>query len=304
MKHLNFYLREYNTDKSNDVLQEFINTLSPSNKTWSYFVDWQKVKANMESLEMEINILNCLIGKSDFDNKFRQVIKNYPKTIQALPMLIAYRIEANQELHIVQNDGLAFHKYSFNKTQISASDIEEYLDFVIQTGLKDFIINGGVKDLLGYVAGIEVGLDSNGRKNRSGKIMENMVEQHLKDVCSRKNIKYLKGRNIKAIEKIWGDIIPSKKKNPIHDFAVKNQQGRVFLVETNYYNGGGSKIKATASEYQKLNDTLVAENYSLIWITDGAGWLKAENSLKEAFENNEYIFNLNMVKKNILDEVF
>ena len=53
------------------------------------------------------------------------------------------------------------------------------MKFMRKTGLFDLMENHIVNNLVDYVTGIETGLDSNGRKNRGGHLMENLVEGFL-----------------------------------------------------------------------------------------------------------------------------
>jgi len=160
------------------------------------------------------------------------------------------------------------------------------------------IVSQKIKNLVDYMIGVEAGLDSNGRKNRSGQCMESIVEFFISDFCKGRNFKYLKGANAKKIKGKWGFDVPVDKSSRIYDFVV-NDGKELFIFETNFYSGGGSKLKSTAGEYRNLFDTL-AGKYKFIWITDGYGWRKTARPLRETFDNNEYLFNLDMLEKGIL----
>lgn len=147
--------------------------------------------------------------------------------------------------------------------------------------------------------GVEAGLDSNARKNRSGRSMEDIVEYFIQDLCKRKDFKYLKNANAKKIKKELGYGVQVGKSSRIYDFVVDNGE-ELFIFETNFYSGGGSKLKSTAGEYRNLFDVLDGK-YKFIWITDGFGWRSTARPLRETFDHNEYLFSLSMLEKDILN---
>ncbi|MBU3924661.1 type II restriction endonuclease [Patescibacteria group bacterium] len=93
--------------------------------------------------------------------------------------------------------------------------------------------------------------------------------------------------------------VPVDKSSRRYDFVIDNGK-ELFIFETNFYGGGGSKLKSTAGEYRNLFDVL-AEKHKFIWITDGFGWKKTARSLRETFDHNDYLFSLDMLEKGILD---
>jgi len=147
--------------------------------------------------------------------------------------------------------------------------------------------------------GVEAGLDSNGRKNRSGHAMENIVEIFIKNVCEKNNFKYLKEANSEKIKKELCYNVPVDKSSRIYDFVIDNGK-ELFIIETNFYGGGGSKLKSTAGEYRNLFNMLDGK-YKFIWITDGLGWNSTKKPLRKTFDHNQYIFNLAMLEKGVLD---
>ena len=150
--------------------------------------------------------------------------------------------------------------------------------------------------------GVEAGLDSNGRKNRGGHAMENIVEAFIKSFCQENNLEYLKEANSERIQKEWGYTVPVDKSSRRYDFVV-NTGKELLIFETNFYGGGGSKLKSTAGEYRNLYDVL-DNKFKFIWITDGLGWKSTVKPLRETFNHNDYIFNLNMLENGILDSIF
>jgi type II restriction enzyme len=163
-----------------------------------------------------------------------------------------------------------------------------------------------IKNLVDYCFGVEVGFDTNARKNRTGTLMENLVSKFLKEFCyENQNFTYIEQATQKRIKEYFNYDIEIDKNSRRFDFALYNKSNKkIYLLEVNYYSGGGSKLKATAGEYQYLYDFLKAQNIDFIWITDGKGWLTALNPLEETFNHNDYVINLEMLKNGILEDIF
>ena len=302
MKHLNFYNEVLKCKNNNEVFDYLINNLKPSILLWSYFVNWEKVFKNERKIEIALNILNYLIGKDNFDEEFRALIRHNPEVARVIPALVVRDGDNSSKFKILvdySQKKFIYDDYDFGKTNPNEADIEKYLVFVRETGLKDLIISQKIKNLVDYMIGVEAGLDSNARKNRSGHSMEDIVEFFIQDLCKRKNFRYLKNANAKKIKKELGYGVPVDKSSRIYDFVVDNRE-ELFIFETNFYSGGGSKLKSTAGEYRNLFDVLDGK-YKFIWITDGFGWRSTARPLRETFDHNEYLFSLSMLEKDILN---
>ncbi len=302
MKKLQFYKSLLMCESDTEVFDYLISNLKPSNTLWSYFVNWEKVFDNTKKIELALNNLNYLIGKEDFDSEFRFLINENPSIAKALPSLAVRDGKNNTKFQILvdyNNKHLVYEEHDFSKKEITSSDIEKYLYFVKETGLKNLLVSKKIKNLVDYMIGVEAGLDSNGRKNRGGHAMENIVEAFIKDICCKNNYKYLKEANAEKIKNEFGYIVPVDKSSRRYDFVVDNGK-ELFIFETNYYGGGGSKLKSTAGEYRNLYDVLDGR-YKFVWITDGLGWATTRKPLQETFEHNDYVFSLTMLEKGILE---
>ena len=301
MVFLNFYNDVLKCKNKEQVFDYLLSTLKPSNIRWSYFVNWEKVFENTGKIEIHLNTFNYLIGKDNFDEEFRLLLKEQPKIAQIIPALIVRDGEGTKNFKILidyEKKRLVYENYDFSKEKPTAEDIENYLKFVKETGLKNLIISKKLKNLVDYIIGVEAGLDSNGRKNRSGEAMEDMVEIFVDDVCTKTNCSYLKGADSKKIKKEFGYEVPVDKSSRKYDFVIDNKK-ELFIFETNFYGGGGSKLKSTAGEYRNLFDILKGK-FKFVWITDGFGWKKTDRPLRETYDHNEYIFNLSMLENGIL----
>ena len=305
MKSLNFYKEIMGCSKEDEIFNYIIENLKPSNTLWTYFVNWEKVFKNTKQIELALNNLNYLIGKDDFDKEFNFLIKENPGIAKVIPAL-AVRDGGNKKKFKIlvdfSNKKLVYDDYDFTVSEPSDKDIEKYLIFVKETGLKDLITSRKIKNLVDYMIGVEAGLDSNGRKNRGGHAMENIVEYFIKDACKQNDCKYLKEANAEKVRKEWGYDVPVDKSSRRYDFVVDSGK-ELFIFETNFYGGTGSKLKSTAGEYRNLFDVLEGK-YKFIWITDGLGWKKTVKPLRETFDHNDYLVNLTMLEKGILGFLF
>ena len=283
------------------------NTLQDSIFTWDYFTDFEKVKINVKKIEKELNLLNYLIGKENIEEEFLSLIEEYPKLRKILPILIAIRDDKLSSTPIITNMETLIpesKKYIFND-EINENIKKELLVFFKETGLKEFFESKVVKNLVDYCIGVEVGFDTNARKNRTGTLMENIVGKYLETFCTKnKNFSFIEQATQKRIKDFFNYDIVIDKNSRRFDFALYNRTSKkIYLIEVNYYSGGGSKLKATAGEYQYLFDFLKTQNIDFIWITDGKGWLTALNPLEETFNHNDYVINLQMLKDDILNEI-
>jgi type II restriction enzyme len=304
MKQLSFYRDVLKCRDTEQVFDYILSTLKPSNTFWSYFVNWEKVLDNSKRFEIALNILNYLIGKENFDEEFRLLLTNHPEVVSTIPALVV-RDGANalkfKILVDYKGKKLVYEDYNFSNEAPTPQDIEKYLTFVKGTGLKTLIMSKRIKNLVDYIIGVEAGLDSNARKNRGGTSMEDIVEVFVADVCSRRGFRYLKEANADRIKTQLGYTVTVDRSSRRYDFVIDNGK-QCFLIEANFYGGGGSKLKSTAGEYRNLFDTL-AGSHTFFWITDGLGWKTTARPLRETFNHNDYLFNLSMLEKGILDHV-
>ena len=272
-----------------------VSTFKSSIKTWDYFVNWRKVFDNKAELEISLNKLNYLLGKDDLRSEFYNLYNSNPDIVKAIPVLLAVRenrIEVYDKL-TKESEFYDFSRLNYNP--------ERYYEFIEKSGLYQLFRRDGVKNLVDYVMGVEVGLDSNGRKNRGGILMEEITGSFIKDFCEKNGLEYLPQARPSEIRQKWGIIVNVEKSERSFDFAVYNpNNGRIKLFETNFYNGGGSKLKAVCGEFRGLNDELKSQGIDFVWITDGLGWHTTKRPLEEAFNHIDYIFNLSMLEKDVL----
>jgi len=268
--------------------------------TYSWFVNWVKVNDNLRDIEIALNIMNYLIGKPDFVNELTLLILKHPEIVKTFPTLIATR---ESEFDILTNiEDLVSKRFDFTKAKYSHEEAGDLACFLRECGFADLIVNKSIKNFVDYVYGVEVGLDSNGRKNRSGTMMENICEAIISKHCVINNHSYIAQATKSKIFQKWNINVEMDKSDRIIDFAIKGQT-KLYLVEVNFYGGGGSKLKSTATEYCEMYSRYHNQNVEFIWITDGAGWLSTLKPLREYFDKSDYLLNISMLKNNILEKI-
>ena len=278
---------------------EWLGSFRESIATFDYYVDFNKVYQNVENIKIELNILNSLIGSKNIKNDFNKIIKDYPRTVKCIPILLAVR--ANE---IYASDKQSSFLYDFSDFNLQASQYEEFMS---KSGLFDLLEKHLVSNLVDYVTGVETGLDSNGRKNRGGHLMENLVEYHIQKAGFEKDKNYFKEMYIHEIIKNWkinlSAISNKGKMEKRFDFVIKTDK-QIYVIETNFYTGGGSKLNETARSYKTLAQEIdTIDGVTFVWFTDGKGWISARNNLEETFDVMEHIYNINDMENGIIEKI-
>ena len=280
--------------------KEWISTFKDSIATWTYYTDFEKVYKNTDEIKDELNILNGLIGAQDIEQEFKRIVAKFPNVLKAIPILIAKR-----ESEIKINDTEKTYKFNFKEANYS---IDEYIKFMKKTGLFDLLQNHLIHSLVDYVMGVEVGMDTNGRKNRTGDAMEDLVDSFIKKANFTENDTYYKQMSISEITGKWGidlsSISNKGKSEKVFDFVIKTEN-MIYGIETNFYSGGGSKLNETARSYKAIAlEANEINEFTFVWFTDGVGWNTAKNNLEETFDVMEHIYNINDLENGIINEVF
>lgn len=267
---------------------------------YGYYIDFEKVHRNVDTIKVELNILNSLIGSKNIERDFETLVEKYLEVLKCVPLLLAVR--AN-EIYAIDSDGE--FTYNFKNPNLS---IEQYKVFMRKTGLFDLMENHIINNLVDYATGVETGLDSNGRKNRGGHLMENLVESFIQKAGFIKDETYFKEMYIHQITEKWGidlsAISNQGKMEKRFDFVVKTAN-MIYAIETNFYGGGGSKLNETARSYKTLAlETDTIDGFTFVWFTDGRGWTSARHNLEETFDVMEHVYNINDMENGIITEVF
>lgn len=275
-----------------------VTTFKSSIKTWDYFVNWNKVFANSTELEIALNKLNYLLGKDNLRGEFNKLYQSNPDIIKALPVLLAVREKKIEIFDKVTKDS------EFFDFTVADKNADEYFEFLDKSGLARLFQSDGIKNLVDYVVGVEVGLDSNGRKNRGGSLMEEIIGIFLTEFCKKNDFEYLAQARPSTIRAKWDFDVRVDKSERSFDFAIYNPRtNKLKLFEANFYNGGGSKLKAVCGEFKGLYDELKAQDIDFVWVTDGLGWHTTKRPLEETYNHNQYVFNLNILEAGALNEL-
>ena len=279
--------------------KEWLSTMRDSIATWRYYTDFEKVYSNVESIKVELNILNSLIGSRNIESEFKQLLKDYPKTLKVVPILLAKR---EKEIKITDAEGEFL--FNFNNPNYS---IEEYTKFMRETGLFDLLEKHIINNLVDYVTGVEVGMDTNGRKNRTGDAMEDLVESYLVKYGLIKGVSYFKEMTKSEIEKKFNldlNCISNQGKTEKRFDFVLYVNNHVYACECNFYGSSGSKLNETARSYKNLAiESKQVEGFIFVWFTDGVGWNTAKHNLEETFDVLDTIYNLKDLDEGALEKL-
>lgn len=267
---------------------------------FGYYIDFNKVYNNVETIKIELNILNSLIGSKNIESDFENLIKKYPETLKCIPILLAVR-----EYEIFAGENGDVKLYTFNK-QINT--IEDYKLFMRKTGLFELLSNHIINNLYDYVTGVETGLDSNGRKNRGGHQMEDLVESYIQKAGFKRDVNYFKEMYVSEVSRKWNiDLSAVSNQGKMEkrwDFVVKTDNC-IYLIETNFYGSGGSKLNETARSYKTIATEMKnVKGAKFVWFTDGAGWKSAARNLEETFDVLDDIYCINDMQNGIMKNVF
>ncbi|MDO5837558.1 MAG: type II restriction endonuclease [Methanomassiliicoccales archaeon] len=280
---------------ANKDFNEWISNFRESIAGYSYYVDFEKVVCNVDKIKVELNMLNSLIGSKNIRQEFCNLVRKYPEVLKCIPILIAVR---SNEISITEEgENLNFNFKEPNYT------IEQYAQFMDNIGLFEMMGNHITNNLYDYVLGIETGLDSNGRKNRGGHVMEDLVEKYLKKTGK----KVYKEMYLEEIERRFGLDLSTISNNGSStkrfDFVLEGENC-VYGIEVNFYTGGGSKLNETARSYKMLAEEAAGlENFKFVWITDGKGWFTTKGNLKETFDTMEHIYCIKDLEESALNRL-
>lgn len=279
---------------------KWFSTFRESIATYRYYIDFEKVYGNVENIKIELNILNSLIGAKNIEGDFEKIITKYPETVKCIPILLAAR---NSEIPVSDENGSRVFNFSN-----ASHTVSEYSAFMKKSGLFDLLQNHLVNNLLDYVTGVETGLDSNGRKNRGGHLMEDLVESYIKKSGFTKNQTYFKEMYIHEISKKWNidlsAISNQGKMEKRFDYVVKTDK-QIYVIETNFYGSGGSKLNETARSYKTLAQEIATiDGVSFVWFTDDKGWTSTRHNLEETFDAMEHIYCIKDLENGVIGKVF
>lgn len=260
----------------------FMSQLRETNATLDFYCDFPKIAKNVADIEISLNTLNYLIGKENLREAVEALWDRDPHVFDVMDILIATRKKDDKKF--IDNDG------SMHSVHSLFSSVDGVMKFIEGTGLNKVFKNKEVKDLVDYVFGVETGLDTNARKNRSGDITETLIAR----IFTNARIAYreqVSSKEFPAISAVLG--VDQK----VFDFVIAANR-KTYLIEVNFYSSNGSKLNEVARSYTdvapKVNGV---QGFEFVWITDGVGWNSARNKLEEAFAAIPSIYNLTTISE-------
>ena len=254
----------------------FLSQLKETNATLGFFTDFSKAYSNVANIAVKLNQLNFLLGKDNLRAAVELIYNENPKAFEVLDVLVAVRKKDKRLVLNEKQQPVLLESY-FN-------DVESICAYIDGTGLGEVFSSKKITNLVDYVFGVEVGLDTNARKNRSGKLMAEAVAK----VFDEAGVAYEEEVNSTS----FNDLTGLGKDLKRFDFVIRKKD-KVFLIETNFYNEGGSKPNEVARAYSDIAPKINAnKKYEFVWITDGQGWLSAKNKLGEAYGIIPRVYNL------------
>lgn len=273
----------------------WLDTFRGSISDYKYYTDFNNVYRNTDAVKVELHILNSLIGSKNIEQEFKDILNRYPQCLAAIPILLAKR-----ESEIFCMDKQGSFTYNFARKNLS---VDQYCYFMRQTGLFDLMEHHLVSNLYDYVLGVNTGLDSNGRKNRGGHLMEDLCEEFIKATGMSygkevyiSEIERRTGLNLRAIS---GDGNATKR----FDFVIYGRN-TVYAIECNFYASGGSKLNETARSYEKLaTEAATVSGFKFVWLTDGQGWRSARGNLQKTFNVLDTIYNIAELEAGVLNNL-
>lgn len=283
---------------------KWLAQLRPSIATYDYYINFDKVVENAKEYKAELHLMNSLVGSRDVEKDFRKLAKKYPLILKCIPSLLAVRQREIYARDISSPNG---KWYDFDNCNNS---LDDYCIFMNKTGLFEIISKHIVNNLYDYVIGVETGLDSNGRKNRGGDLMENLIELYLRQA----GVEYYKEMPTRQIKDKWSvdlsALTNGDKTIKRFDFVVHTKK-IIYGIEANFYSsnkqgrGGGSKLNETARSYKMLaTEAKDIKNFKFVWFTDGSAWNSARNNLRETFEVLPTLYNIKDIEEGIMTKLF
>lgn len=298
------YFKHFHIESFEQLIAIFHKTIVDTNRGFKFFVDWQKVKDHVDRYKIELNILNTLIGSREFKNDLRTILRKYPEVLPAIPILIAIRDHRLKVIRDFMDDQKDYAEFDFSTRQMTPQEINGVVEFFEKTGLKDFFETISSKSIQDYVTGVEVGMDTHARKNRSGTAMELAIRPIVDEIISKhsNNYQLLFQKKFKDLG-AFGINVPTPLQDRTADFLMLKNRTKVINIEVNFYSGTGSKPQEIVDSYINRQRELAEYGLFFIWITDGNGWKGQRNQISKGFQQVEYLLNLHFCRDGLLENI-
>jgi len=300
MANLDFYRRHLNLSSVDEICKALSDTLIETNYTYEFFVNWSKVTRNRDVFKYELALLKSLKNCQNPISDFGDLLKKYPEVIKVIPILLACRDGLLKVLNSIET-GLKYNTFDFSKKRYDAKEIEDIVKFTKNSGLLDMLCQ--MDSATDYLLGVEVGLDTNARKNRSGLFLEKMVTETLNELRARNaDLVFIGQKTFRYVEDTHHVKIPPTLRDRKFDYSVINN-GKATNIEVNFYSGTGSKPSEIVSSYINRGEVLSAAGWKFVWLTDGMGWRKMQRPFRIGVGNIDYVMNAELLRKGLLEKI-
>lgn len=301
------YFKHFQSESIEKIINFFHDTIVDTNRGFKFFVDWEKVKEHVDRYKIELNILNTLIGSKTFEKDLRVILTKYPEVLSAIPILIAVRIQRRKKFKVIRDfmdEQQDYAEFDFSERNLTEKHMEALIEFFEKTGLKGFFETLSSKSIQDYVTGVEVGMDTHARKNRSGNAMELAIKPIVEQIISthsddfqclfQKKFKNLANFNVR---------VPTPLEDRKADFLIVKSTTQVINIEVNFYSGTGSKPQEIVDSYINRQRELAEYGLNFVWITDGYGWKGQKNQIAKGFREVNYLLNLHFCRNGLLEKI-
>ncbi len=298
------YFNYFQTNDVEKIIDYFYETIVDTNRGYRFFVDWDKVKDHTRRYKIEFNILNSLIGSKAFNDDLKYVLSRYPEVLPVIPILIAIRDKKFKVIRDFLDNQQDFVGYDFTKRPLSPKELDSLVEFFEKTGLRMFFESLSSKSIQDYVTGVEVGMDTHARKNRSGAAMELAIKPIVDEIASnhKTELSVLFQKKFKHLQSL-GIPVPIPLQDRKADFVIVKNRKKVVNIEVNFYSGTGSKPQEIVDSYINRQTELQEYGLQFIWITDGYGWKGQKNQINKGFQKVNYLLNLHFCRKGLLQKI-
>ena len=275
----------------NEYLEAFFESLLPTNKSFEYFVDWDRVLQNFNRFRSYLEDLDEVCGARNLNEareRLRSVLGERPEVVEVIPSLIAERTR-DGVIRVVDYEG-SLRVFNFRRRSLQPHEIEEIVDFCDRTGLLRNLLK--VRDLGSYLLGVEVGLDTNARKGRSGRIFESMVLRALRRYLPKSIRIHEQDPSFSLYE-----VLGKRGRGKRHDFVLYISGKPRYIIEANFFNVTGSKPISIAESYISLAEKASEMGKIFVWITDGPAWRGMREPIERAMKEIDFIVNFRMIPR-------
>ncbi|MHB8502910.1 MAG: DpnII family type II restriction endonuclease [Candidatus Acidiferrales bacterium] len=276
-------------------IKEFFETLTPGVIPRSHFIDWNLISAkqihNTDSLEYFKSVAHLHADALGPEIRDTLLAADNPTAI----LKCAFELLGHTNQYYVSDvDNLNFRDVAKSLKEGSEHAAQLVADIVTEIGIERILKQ---KDLDSAFFGVQVGLESNRRKSVGGKEFSRWCQRLLESTCALLGSEY----ELKCEEEIeYVDAMHDK----TLDFVISHKGKTRIAVEVNFYTTSGSKPSEIKRAYETVNRELNQLGIELVWITDGAGYLKMKKALEEAFQKHANTYNYEMATKYLKEDIY